>query len=81
MKGSVYNKESVVFINRLIEKNQIEVAYKLLHSLVKTSSMENASNSTNGRFFIKKLVNSDAVNLIEFIIQLKSISYNKTNYL
>lgn len=61
VKGSIYNKEAMTSINRLIEKNQIEVAYKLLKSLVKTASMESSTSSNTGRFFIKKLVNSDVV--------------------
>ncbi|XP_008215611.1 leucine-rich PPR motif-containing protein, mitochondrial [Nasonia vitripennis] len=60
LKGSTYNREAIPFIYKLIEKNRIETAFKLLKSLVKNPLRQSEDEKTDsGQFFIRKLVTHD----------------------
>lgn len=65
LKGSTYNREAIPFIYKLIEKDCIDTAFKLLRSLVSNPSRSSENEKMDsGQFFIKKLVISDVVNQV-----------------
>lgn len=61
-KGNLYNKDVISTIYKLIEKNQIEVAYKLFKCM-KKPTRNNEETLDYGRFFIKKLITTDVVSI------------------
>lgn len=62
-KGGLYNKDAVACILRLVEKDCVEIAYKLIKTMIKP---ENRESFESGGFFLRKLVVSGAVSDVIF---------------
>lgn len=67
-KGSTFNKDIIITIYKLIEKNQIEMAYKLFKNMKKPARSIEEDDPHQGRFFIKKLVTTNVVGYILFFV-------------
>lgn len=73
-KGVTYNRETIRIINKLVDKNCLPIAYKLLKSLKPSSYFDEKTDS--GQFFIKKLITSQNV----ITVNPKNICHVNTNF-
>ncbi|XP_014230719.1 leucine-rich PPR motif-containing protein, mitochondrial [Trichogramma pretiosum] len=56
IKGANFNKDIKTYANKLVENNQLEIAYGLLKNM---SKLDDQMNDRDGIFFIRKLINCD----------------------